>query len=197
MVASCPGEILPSIPDATHTEFPSHGSSLKPFTTANQVLDSIPQYGIPDHDIRGVEFSPSQYREPWDGDKILTQCITTGGVGKYNYHPDGRRGLTVREYAVLQTYPLDHVFFGPRTQQIKQIGNSVPCTAAYLLFTNIRKELEEADGVVEAPIIIDSDDEDDMTMDRNDDAGRKQKKKKQANKEVFSVDDRDIIVLDD
>ncbi|EPE26680.1 S-adenosyl-L-methionine-dependent methyltransferase [Glarea lozoyensis ATCC 20868] len=230
MVSSCPGEILPSIPDATHTEFPPHGSSLKPFTTANQALNSIPRYGVSDHDVRGLQFSPGQYREPWDGNKILTQCITTGGSGKYNYHPDGFRNLTVREYAVLQTYPLDHVFSGPRTQQIRQIGNSVPCAAAHLLFSSIRKELEEADGVVELPIIIDSNDEDDAIMeppividsddeddapiqppividpedegdvtttDKNDDAGRKQKKKQQTNKEAFAVDDSDIIVLDD
>jgi DNA (cytosine-5)-methyltransferase 1 len=106
-----------------------------------------------------VTYPAGHSKSPWDGNRILRQCLTTGGAGKYNHHPSGKRGLTVREYAVLQSYPLDHVFQGRRTQQIKQIGNSVPCRAASVLFSSIVKELIKADNIIEPAIVIDSDDE--------------------------------------
>jgi len=38
-------------------------------------------------------------------------CITTDG-GKYSCHPDGKRGMTIREFAALQGFPHHHEFFG-------------------------------------------------------------------------------------
>lgn len=75
---------------------------------------------------------------------------TSGGQ---NYHPSGKRDLTLREYACLQGFPLDHVFSGKHVK--KQIGNAVPPCIAKVLFESIRKDLERADGVVDGVEVID------------------------------------------
>jgi DNA (cytosine-5)-methyltransferase 1 len=42
------------------------------------------------------------------------------------YHPVEDRRLTIREMARIQGYPDHHVFFGSKSEQSKQVGNSVP-----------------------------------------------------------------------
>jgi hypothetical protein len=105
----------------------------------------------------------------------------------------------VREYAVLQSYSQDHIFCGSRTQQIKQIGNSVPVSAANVLFSSIRKQLEKADGIVEPAIIIDSDDEDDQgtRAGMRDDPKRIARDRKTGETKRDFGDDKDVIILDD
>jgi len=41
-------------------------------------------------------------------------------------HPDQDRGLSLREGATLQTFPLDYIFLGNQASIAKQIGNAVP-----------------------------------------------------------------------
>lgn len=64
-------------------------------------------------------------------------------------HPIEARPLTVREYARIQTFPDDWIFYGNMNEQYKQIGNAVPVNLAYAigrslirLFNDIEK-LEE------------------------------------------------------
>ena len=51
-----------------------------------------------------------------------------GGTGGpvINVHPSGKRRMTVREYARIQTFPDDFVFSGCITSMYRQIGNAVP-----------------------------------------------------------------------
>ncbi|KAF8859361.1 S-adenosyl-L-methionine-dependent methyltransferase [Acephala macrosclerotiorum] len=150
IIASCPGEILPRMPAPTHAEIPPAGSGLKFHRSVQSVLRSIPP-NTPDHDPLSVHFADDRRMHPWDSSKILPRAMTTSGG--QNYHPDGRRDFTLREYACLQGFPLNHVFRGNYVK--KQIGNAVPPVVAKVLFESIRRDLDRTDGIVQGVEVLD------------------------------------------
>ena len=55
-------------------------------------------------------------------------------------HPNGKRRLSVRECAILQTFPMDFVFEGSTFRSMhRQIGNAVAVKLAYKIATEIKK----------------------------------------------------------
>lgn len=66
----------------------------------------------------------------WDkpAPTITARCRTPS-CGRF-VHPEQHRGLTVREAALLQTFPESWQFEGPFDDRFKQIGNAVPPLAA-------------------------------------------------------------------
>jgi DNA (cytosine-5)-methyltransferase 1 len=130
------------MPIPTHSDNEEDG--LKPFVTVNQTLSKIP-HNAPDHDPERFRFADGRSMRPWNGDKILPRTMTTSGG--QNYHPSGTRDFTLREYACLQGFPPNHVFLGCGVK--KQIGNAVPPCVAKVLFGSIKRDLDEADGIVE------------------------------------------------
>lgn len=110
-----------------------------PWRTKNDAINSIPPYW-PDHDVAAAR----PYNEPAkDGDRP-THCMTTSGAGMI--HPSGRRALTMREFASLQSFPLEHKF---ATRGVKkQIGNAVPSVVAKKLYESIKEALMRFDGLL-------------------------------------------------
>ena len=53
------------------------------------------------------------------------------------YHPIEHRRITIREMARIQGYPDKHIFFGSKSEQSKQVGNSVPVGFAKALANQI------------------------------------------------------------
>ena len=140
---SSPGEILPDFPAPTHSKFPE-ATGLKPWATINECINIIPRCWA-DHDVLKLN---QRQRQPFNGD-TQAKCMTTGG-GSENYHPSGR-GYTVREYACLQTFPLEHVWDqkATMTQRRQQIGNAVPPIFYAALARKIVETLRRSDGLVE------------------------------------------------
>ena len=52
--------------------------------------------------------------------------------------PAHLRRLTVKECALIQTFPEGYVFVGRKTKQYRQIGNAVPCLFAYAVAGAVR-----------------------------------------------------------
>lgn len=74
-------------------------------------------------------------RMRWDS---VAPTLTTGctDVTKGRYaHPEHDRAITLREAALLQTFPDNYQFFGNSSQIARQIGNAVPVNLARNLAT--------------------------------------------------------------
>lgn len=137
--SNSPGEVLPTFPKPTHTGDPVIQPGLKPWTTVNQAISSIPKNWM-DHDI---DIARKLDRNPFDGNGLAT-CMTTSGGGMI--HPSGQRTLTNREFACLQGFPLQQQFSDTGVK--RQIGNAVPPIVAKVLFEEIKRTLMKADGVL-------------------------------------------------
>tara|TARA_B100002051_G_scaffold131158_1_gene124716 strand:+ start:318 stop:1523 length:1206 start_codon:yes stop_codon:yes gene_type:complete len=75
----------------------------------------------------------SNWNEPSD-------TITATGP---EIHPNKERRMSVRECALIQTFPIDFEFVGSLGNMYKQIGNAVPVLLAQKIALEIKKELEE------------------------------------------------------
>lgn len=56
---------------------------------------------------------------------VLTTRCTSYSNGRFG-HPDQDRAISLREAALLQTFPIDYQFSGSFNSKAKQIGNAVP-----------------------------------------------------------------------
>lgn len=74
---------------------------------------------------------------------MTTRC-TTPSCGRF-VHPTEHRGLTLREAALLQTFPMDYRFFGTHGEVERQIGNAVPPQLAQGLGLIVSALLAECD----------------------------------------------------
>jgi DNA (cytosine-5)-methyltransferase 1 len=70
--------------------------------------------------------------DPSDIAPTMTTRCTTPSCGRF-VHPDEDRGLTLREAALIQTFPLDYRFRGNYGEIEVQIGNAVPPRLAQAL----------------------------------------------------------------
>ena len=59
------------------------------------------------------------------------------------YHPTENRRITIREMARIQGYSDEYIFFGSKSEQSRQIGNSVPVGLAKALAKQIYKFVKE------------------------------------------------------
>ena len=59
----------------------------------------------------------------------LSRNLPTPTINTHNhhyYHPVELRKFTLREFALMQSFPLSYKFYGSRTSIVRQIGNAVP-----------------------------------------------------------------------
>ena len=58
-------------------------------------------------------------------------------------HVNKKRRLSVRECAILQTFPMDFQFVGSLNKMYRQVGNAVPVKMAEKIAEEIKKELDK------------------------------------------------------
>ncbi len=97
----------------------------------------------------GQTYTSVYGRMSWDkiGSTMTTQFFCYG-TGRYG-HPEQNRALSLREGALLQTFPNDYAFFPPETENYsmrdiaRHIGNAVPVRLGEVIGNSIIKHLEK------------------------------------------------------
>ena len=91
--------------------------------------------------LNGHRATASYGRIKWDqpSPTMTTRC-TTPACGTF-IHPDKHRGLSLREAALLQTFPADYTMLGTYESIERQIGNAVPVRMAKVLGLSVRNLL--------------------------------------------------------
>lgn len=72
----------------------------------------------------------------------ITTRYDTPSSGRFT-HPVLNRCITTREAARIQSFPDSFIFYGPKTSQMKQVGNAVPPLLAKSLAEQIKKDNNE------------------------------------------------------
>ena len=76
-------------------------------------------------------FKNSYGRLAWDQPApTITTRFYTYSSGRHG-HPEQNRAMSFREGALLQSFPVDYVFFGSTSEVGRQIGNAVPPRMSY------------------------------------------------------------------
>lgn len=118
---------------------PTHGRGLKPLVSIGEALKGIPEPES-NHDLKNHVYSQFQLKkngyinhrlvDPSKPAPTVTARGDTRGGAMINHHPGNHRRLSVRETAIIQTFPTDFEFVGSMTSAYMQIGNAVPVRLA-------------------------------------------------------------------
>lgn len=118
---------------------PTHGKGLKPLLSIGKALERIPE---PEsrHKLKNHVYSQFQLKkngyinhrlvDPSKPAPTVTARGDTKGGAMINHHPGNHRRLSVRETAIIQTFPKSFEFVGSMTSAYMQIGNAVPVLLA-------------------------------------------------------------------
>lgn len=90
-------------------------------------------------ELKPITFEQSLRINNWD---TPSDTITATGP---EIHPNKERRMSVRECALIQTFPMDFEFVGSLGNMYKQIGNAVPVLLAQKVAEEIKKELKKYD----------------------------------------------------
>lgn len=92
---------------------------------------------VTDLELKPITFEQSLRINNWDRP---SDTITATGP---EIHPNRERRMSVRECALIQTFPLNFEFVGSLGNMYKQIGNAVPVLLAEKVAKEIKKELKK------------------------------------------------------
>lgn len=99
-------------------------------------FDDTYDKAVTELELKEIKFEQSLRISNWD---TPSDTITATGP---EIHPNKERRISVRECAILQTFPDDFIFFGSISNMYKQIGNAVPVLLSKRIAEGIKKELD-------------------------------------------------------
>lgn len=134
-------QMLINIPRKTNSKTPDKDGLLE-WVSIKKAIEKFPDPDLPNtvanhiYSTYKVEYRNFTGHRKTDPDKpsptILARGNGGGGVCAIP-HYNGKRRLTIRESATIQTFPDDFIFIGTMNSCYRQIGNAVPVHFAYLL----------------------------------------------------------------
>lgn len=77
--------------------------------------------------------------------RLLSEKVKNKVTAKYKEVPSRLRRLTIKEAALIQTFPDDYIFCGSKTSIYKQIGNAVPCKLAEVVASAVIEMLSKSE----------------------------------------------------
>ena len=107
----------------------------EPDENTNLLNHICSKYKITNRDFTGHRRTDPSKPSP----TILARGNGGGGVCAIQ-HPKNHRRLSVRESAIIQTFPLEHKFIGALMSMYRQVGNAVPVLFAEQLSRGFRKK---------------------------------------------------------
>lgn len=130
-----------AVPKHTHSRLPEM-DGLPKWISIKEAIEHFPDPDLPNslpnhiYSAYKVEFRNFTGHRQTDPNKpsptILARGNGKGGVCAIP-HYNGKRRLTIRESAAVQTFPDNFIFEGTMNSCYRQIGNAVPVRFAYLL----------------------------------------------------------------
>ncbi len=100
-------------------------------------FDSKYDKAVTEMELKTISFEQSLRINNWDKP---SDTITATGP---EIHPNKQRRMSVRECAIIQSFPDDFVFKGSLGNMYKQIGNAVPVLMAKKIAEEIKKEMKK------------------------------------------------------
>ncbi|MEO8973469.1 MAG: DNA cytosine methyltransferase [Ktedonobacteraceae bacterium] len=133
------GTFVPPSPTHASPEKLKPGSQLLPWVSIGDALSGLPEpdeahllmnhigskYKVSNRNFTGHRRTDPNRPSP----TILARGNGKGGVCAIQ-HPGNHRRLTVRESAIIQSFPLDFEFHGGLMSMYRQVGNAVPVRLA-------------------------------------------------------------------
>ncbi len=95
-----------------------------------------------DKQVTELELKPITFEQSLRINNWETPSDTITATGP-EIHPNKERRMSVRECALIQTFPMDFEFVGSLGNMYKQIGNAVPVLLAQKVAEEIKKELQK------------------------------------------------------
>ena len=135
-------------PEPTHQKDFNLFNHYKPWVSCGDALKDIPEpsefTNIPNH--KGSKFKLKfvnhighrKIDENRPAPTITARGDEKGGA-VIIHHPNNKRRMTVRETALIQSFPIDFVFEGSITSGYRQIGNAVPPLLAKKVAESIKE----------------------------------------------------------
>jgi len=100
-------------------------------------FDSKYDKAVTEMELKSISFEQSLRINNWDNP---SDTITATGP---EIHPNKQRRMSVRECAIIQSFPDDFIFKGSLGNMYKQIGNAVPVLMAKKIAEEMKKELKK------------------------------------------------------
>lgn len=143
-----------SFPLPTHSKDGEDG--LPVWVSVSEALKDLPdpdvENDVPNHTYSKYKLNINGYigHRLLDPDKpaptVTARGDSRGGVVILP-HPNGKRRMSCRELASVQSFPVDYEFVGNNSSVYRQIGNAVPPLLAYAIAKEFNKYTESLGGV--------------------------------------------------